>query len=68
MTRPTIIIHNSQTNEIIEREMNDEEYAVIQRCEQENELKAELAAKKASAEAKLESLGLTPEDLKALGL
>ena len=26
------------------------------------------AAKKAAAEAKLESLGLTPEDLKALGL
>ena len=30
--------------------------------------KAEAAAKKSAAEAKLEALGLTPEDLKALGL
>ena len=34
----------------------------------EAQAEAAKAAKKAAAEAKLEALGLTPEDLKALGL
>jgi hypothetical protein len=72
MTKPTIKIHNTETNEIIDREMNDAEYAIYQ-AEQEAEAqrKAEAEAKaqaKAAAEAKLAALGLTTEDLKALGL
>lgn len=30
MTKPLIKIHNTETGEIIEREMNDEEYAQFQ--------------------------------------
>ena len=71
MSRPIIRIHNAETNEIIDREMNEQEYAVY---EKDLELSAKIAeekteaiAAKAAAEAKLKALGLTPEDLKALG-
>lgn len=72
MSKPIIKIHDTETNEIIEREMNDAEYeqwqadvaADIKRTEAE----AEAVAKKAAAEAKLAALGLTADDLKALGL
>jgi hypothetical protein len=30
MTKPMIRIHNSQTDEIIDREMNDEEFAIYE--------------------------------------
>jgi hypothetical protein len=72
MSKPIIRIHNAETNEIIDREMNEQEYAVY---EKDLELSAKIAeekteaiAAKAAAEAKLEALGLTPEDLKALAL
>ena len=61
----TIKIHNAQTGEIIEREMNAEE---LSKLEVEAIAKAEAAAVKAAAEAKLAALGLTADDLKALGL
>ena len=71
MSKPIIRIHNAETNEIIDREMNEQEYAVY---EKDLELSAKIAqqkteaiAAKAAAEAKLKALGLTPEDLKALG-
>lgn len=58
------------------REYTEEEYAqfVIDEANYKAELKAkadltaELAQKKATAEAKLAALGITTEDLKALGL
>lgn len=60
------------TGEIIEREMTPEELNDYkkQQLEIENRQKAqiELQAKKAIAESKLETLGLTKDDLKALGL
>jgi len=66
------IIHNIETNEIIERDMTNDELAQYQKDQAEAlELKAEAEAKaqaKAAAEAKLAALGLTAEDLKALGL
>jgi hypothetical protein len=72
MSRPIIKIHNIETDEIIEREMNDEEYAAYEANElliAEKERKInEQAAKKTAAEAKLAALGLTADDLKALGL
>ena len=76
MTKPTIMFHNTETNQIIEREMNAEELAQwkadIANYAQKAELaKAEVQAKadaKAAAEAKLTALGLTVDDLKALGL
>jgi hypothetical protein len=72
MTRPIIRIHNAGTNEVINREMNDEEYSQWQTdraaIEAEAQVKAATAGAKAAAEAKLEALGLTADDLKALGL
>jgi hypothetical protein len=57
---------------IIDREMNDEEFAQYQidvaNGEAKAQAEAEAAAKKAAAEAKLAALGLTADDLKALGL
>ena len=68
----TIKIHNAQTGEIIEREMNAEELAqwqsVQDRLAARIEAENETAAKKAIAEAKLAALGLDADDLKALGL
>lgn len=72
MTRPTIKIHDCATDEVIEREMNDEEYSQHQidvaTAEAKVAAKAEGEADKAAATAKLAALGLTAEDLKALGL
>jgi hypothetical protein len=79
MTRPTIKIHDCSTDEVIMREMNDEEYAqhqtdvaaaeakVAAKAEENAALAAAEAAKEA-AQAKLAALGLTADDLKALGL
>jgi hypothetical protein len=72
MSKPTIRIHNSQTDEIIDREMNDDEYAnyldLIQKEKEAVEAESAFLAKKAEAEAKLVALGLDPDDLRALGL
>ena len=72
MSRPIIKIHNIETGEIVEREMDNEEYAAYEANElliAEKEKKiSEQIAKKAAAEAKLATLGLTSDDLKALGL
>lgn len=72
MTRPIIRIHNTETNEVIDREMNDAEFAIYE-VDQANavERKVEEEAKaqaKAAAEGKLAVLGLTTDDLRALGL
>ena len=62
----------TETNEIIEREMNDNEFAQWQADQAtataKAQAEAQAAAKKAAAEAKLAALGLTADDLKALGL
>lgn len=72
MSRPIKRIHDLQTNEIIDREMNDEEYAQWQKDQANDEARiqaeTDAAAKKLAAEAKLAALGLTADDLKALGL
>ena len=65
--RPAIRIHDLSTNEIIDREMNDAEFA------QYEANKAAQAAEKAEAEAKetqrqaiLDRLGLTADEAKLL--
>ena len=72
MTTPTITIHNVETGELVEREMNAEELAqfeVDKAAEVERQAaEAQAVATKAAAEAKLAALGLTTDDLKALGL
>ena len=72
MSRPIITIHNAVTDELETREMNDAEFdayqAEVAAFQAEAEAKAQAEADKASAQAKLAALGLTTDDLKALGL
>ena len=65
--KPTIRIHNVETNEIIDREMNEDEFAQYEAD------KAALAAELAKAEAKataktaiLDRIGLTADELKTI--
>jgi RNA-binding protein YhbY len=72
MSKPIIKIVNAETGEEIEREMNAQELAQLQidkaNSELEKQVYAEAVVKKLAAQAKLASLGLTADDLKALGL
>jgi hypothetical protein len=71
MTKPTIRIYETDGT-LIDREMNEDEFAQYEKDQAtELVLKAEAQAKveaKAAAQAKLATLGLTVEDLTALGL
>ena len=67
MKNPMIRIHKIETDEVIDREMTDEEAAALLPNPLSEEEQAQLDAKNA-AQAKLEALGLTADDLKALGL
>jgi hypothetical protein len=67
MTKPMIRIHNTQTDEVIDREMTAAEFKIY-----EKDL-AVLAAEKAEAEAKaiakatiLARIGLTADELKTI--
>lgn len=68
----TIKIHNVETGEIIERDMTKEEIANLDAIRKQGDadqlVKEQMSIKKAAAQAKLEALGLTADDLKALGL
>jgi hypothetical protein len=72
MSKPTIRIHNVETDEIIDREMTNAEFAKYEAEQEAESIKAtEAEAKseaKVAAQAKLAALGLTVEDLQALGL
>ncbi len=67
MTKPMIRIHNIETDEIIDREMTDAEYAEYQAQQAlviaEQEAKAQSEAAKA---ALLEKLGITEEEARLL--
>jgi hypothetical protein len=67
-----ITIHNLETGEIIQRELNDDELAQKAKDEAAQlafiQAQAEAATKREAAIAKLAALGLEPDDLKALGL
>jgi phage FluMu protein gp41 len=61
--------HNCKTGEITLRELTAKEIADREKiAEKEQTEKAAQAAAKAAAQAKLAALGLTVEDLTALGL
>ena len=69
MSNPMIRIHNIETDEVIDREMTDDEFAQYEaNAAAELERKTANEAAKSAAQAKLETLGLTVDDLKALGL
>ena len=67
MTRPLITIHNQATDEVVTREMNDEEFAAFEIYEtQRLAAKAEAEAKAAAKAALLERLGITEDEAKLL--
>jgi hypothetical protein len=67
MTKPMIRIHNTETDEVIDREMNDIEFAQHQVDINEAEAKeAEAQAKAQAKAALLERLGLTQEEFNTL--
>ena len=72
MSNPTIRIHDLATGEVIDREMTNAEFdeykaqQVIDNAAAEATAAAKAA--KEAAQAKLSALGLTSDDLKALGL
>jgi hypothetical protein len=66
-TRPTIRIHNIETNEVIDSEMNDAEFAQYQLDQETYETqKAEIKAKATAKAAILDRLGLTADELKTI--
>jgi len=67
MSKPIIRIHNQETNEVIDREMNDAEYAQhLQKLEAKVTRKAEAQAKATAKAALLSRLGLTADEAKLL--
>jgi hypothetical protein len=62
-SRPIISFHNTDTNEIVNREMNDDEYSqYLKDVETDKALKAEAKAKATARAEILNRLGLTPEE------
>jgi hypothetical protein len=67
MTRPTVRIHDLSTDEVIDREMNDTEFAAYEAAQAETtERAAAEEAKAAEKAALLERLGITAEEAKLL--
>lgn len=67
MTHPMIKEHNTETGEVVERELNAEELAQYEAYLAEQETKkAEQAAKDAAKQAVLDKLGLTADEVAAL--
>lgn len=67
MTRPTIRIHNIETNEVVDREMNDQEFVQYEADQAEQATKqAEAEAKAAQRQALLKRLGITEEEARIL--
>ena len=63
-SRPMLRIHDVETNEVIDREMDDAEFAQYE-ADQAAQA-AELAAKAAEKEALLARLGITADEAKLL--
>ena len=65
--RPTVRIHNVETDEVIDREMNDAEFAQYEADKAAQALAAEAKAKaEADKAALLARLGLTEDELKII--
>jgi hypothetical protein len=66
-TRPMVRIHDLATDEVIDREMNDAEFAQYE-ADKATELAAEAEAetKEAARQAILDRLGLTADEAKLL--
>lgn len=67
MTKPMVTIQDIETGEIVEREMNDTEYAEFQnRVAADKAAKADQAQKDIVKQAVLDKLGLTTDEVAAL--
>lgn len=67
MPRPLVRIHNVETNEVIDREMNDAEFEAYELDQQARAEENAAAAKKAADRAALlEKLGITEDEAKLL--
>jgi hypothetical protein len=63
MTNPTIRIHNTETDEVIDREMTDDEFAQYEAQKvAEATRQAEAEAKATARQAILDRLGLTADE------
>ena len=66
-TLPMIRIHDLETNEVIDREMNEAEFAQYQIDKANGDaIKAEAKAKEIAREALLDKLGITADEAKLL--
>jgi len=72
MTKIMKTIHDLATDEVIDRELTKDEYEIYNQMLAQDQAalqaKSNLEAAKVAAQDKLEALGLTADDLKALGL
>jgi hypothetical protein len=67
MSKPIIRIHNAETNEVIDREMTNAEFAEYEAEKAKAEAKAIEAEAKATARAELlKRLGITVDEAKLL--
>jgi len=67
MSNPLIRIHDMATGEIIDREMNDAEFAEYKATQAADKAEAKVLADKATAkQAVLDKLGLTADEVAAL--
>ena len=65
--KPMIRIHDLETNEVIDRQMNDVEYAAYETSLAiEAEKKVEAEAKETAKAAILDRIGLTADELKTI--
>jgi hypothetical protein len=63
ITRPKVRIHNTETDEVIDREMNDSEFAKHKADQAAiEEAQAETEAKATARQAILDRLGLTADE------
>ena len=67
MTKPMIRIHNVTTNEIVDREMTNEEFAQYEEQKVQDQLAVEQKAVKAAEKAALlDRLGISADEAKLL--
>ena len=66
-TKPMIRIHDLATNEVIDREMNDAEFAEYEANEAASAIRqAEIETKEQAKAAILDRIGLTADELKTI--
>lgn len=67
MTKPMVRIHNTETDEVIDREMTDEEYEYhVEMIKIADAQLKEIEAQASAKEALLDRLGITQDEAKLL--